>query len=451
MHPFPVHTLSESDLDAVVTEAGGTRAHPDADRRTVVGADYVLGKTVIELKMLDDEGFDKPERQEKLAALFRAHDPDRPVVVLDPASLSDTDQRAYRRIIEGPVKQAATKARQQLNQSRAELSATSGSVLWVFNNGYTALDNDTLSEVVANRVRQDTSSIDGIIVSGCYYHSDGFDSVFLWHCSYVPIRLDHVFPEFDRLQEAFMRFADTFMTSVVTDPKSDGRKLAVRDIAFDIDGVRYIRPAPVMGSPSEFYVNGRPRDNSSGIEHCPPVALIVPKLDQATFAVVTDAGTSASTALASYPDWQYHVAAAAAAATLTKPLVAIDVVPSEWLDWCSATDAAPSLKSLNGYAHKLFDERVRALIDTARERKATGIVLSAFALAVTEEIGQDRANDVSHIAIVREPMEGDPIVRPLVENVRMFREHAIALAAAYAIAEGLDAVQWTVEERYAWI
>ncbi|OYY77007.1 MAG: hypothetical protein B7Y43_12210 [Sphingomonas sp. 28-62-20] len=451
MQAFPVHTLSENDLDSVVTEAGGVRVHTDADRRTDAGADFVLGNTIIELKMLDDEGFGKPERQKKLAALFGDHEPDRPVVVLDPASLSDVDQRTYRRIIEGPVKQAATKARKQLNQSRTELPTTTGSVLWVFNNGYTALDNDTLAEVVANRVRQDTSSIEGIIVSGCYYHSDGFDSIFLWNCSYVPIRLDHVFPEFDKLQEAFMGFANKFMTSVVTDPQSDGRKLAVRDIVFDVDGVRYVRPATVLGSPSEFYVNGRPRDNSSGIEHCPPVALIVPKLDQAAFAAVTDAVTSAATVLASYPDWQRHVASAAAAATPTKPLVAIDVIPGAWLDWCRETNVEPNLKSLNGYAHMLFEESARALIETARERKATGIVLSTFVLAVTEEIGQDRANDISHIAIVREPMEGDPIIQPLAENVRMFREHAIALAVAYALAEGLDAVQWTVNKRYAWV
>lgn len=451
MLPFPVYTLSEDDLDGVVTEAGGSRAHSDADQRTAVGADFVLGKTVIELKMLDDEGFDKPERQKKLAALFRSLEPDRPVVVLDPANLSEAGQRAYQRIIEGPIKQAATKARRQLTQSRTELPSTTGSVLWVFNNGYTALDNDTLAEVVVNRVRQDTSSIDGIIVSGCYYHSDGFDSVFLWHCSYVPIRIDHTFPEFDRLQEAFMGFANAFMTAVVTDPQPAGRKLALRDIAFDVDGVRFVRPAPVMGSPSEFYVNGRPRGDSSGLDQCPPVALIVPKLDRATLAAVSDAARSAATALASYPDWQHHVAAAAAAANPTKPLVAIDIVPDAWLAWCRNTDAEPNMKSLNGYAHSLFDRRIRALIESARERTTNGIVPSSFVLAVTEEIGQDRSNDVSHVAAVREPLEGDPIVRPLVENVRIFHEHAIALAAAYALAEGLDAVQWTVNRRYGWV
>jgi hypothetical protein len=40
----------------------------------------VLGEAVIELKALDDEGLVKPERQAKLAALFRKHETDRPVL-----------------------------------------------------------------------------------------------------------------------------------------------------------------------------------------------------------------------------------------------------------------------------------------------------------------------------------------------------------------------------------
>lgn len=49
MEPFSVPLLTESDLDAIITGAGGRRAHPDADRRTVPGADYVLADIVIEL------------------------------------------------------------------------------------------------------------------------------------------------------------------------------------------------------------------------------------------------------------------------------------------------------------------------------------------------------------------------------------------------------------------
>lgn len=71
MDHFRLRPISEPDIDQVVENAGGKRAHPDADRREQLGADYVLGNCVIELKALDDEGLAKPERQAKLAALFR--------------------------------------------------------------------------------------------------------------------------------------------------------------------------------------------------------------------------------------------------------------------------------------------------------------------------------------------------------------------------------------------
>jgi hypothetical protein len=54
---------------------------------------------------------------------------------------------------------------------------------------------------------------------------------------------------------------------------------------------------------------------------------------------------------------------------------------------------------------------------------------------VTDEIGQDKANDLSHIAKVRRRIDGKPDIKPIVENLRIFHEHAVALASAYAVAE----------------
>lgn len=82
MDHFRLRPIAESDLDTVVLQAGGLRAHPNHDRRDLRGADFVLGDLVIELKVLDEDGFDKPARQQKLAALFRARDRERPVVVI---------------------------------------------------------------------------------------------------------------------------------------------------------------------------------------------------------------------------------------------------------------------------------------------------------------------------------------------------------------------------------
>ncbi|MCX5580523.1 hypothetical protein [Kaistia terrae] len=148
----------------------------------------LLGGQII---LSDEEGLDKPKRQAKLATLFRGTQPDRPVVVLDEQLLPASEQRKYRNTIEQPVKGVVTKAKKLLVQTRSEKPETTGSVLWIFNNGYTALDHGTLEALAINPIRQDTRNIDGVIVSGCYYHSDGYDSFFLWPYSYVPIRVDH--------------------------------------------------------------------------------------------------------------------------------------------------------------------------------------------------------------------------------------------------------------------
>lgn len=451
MQPFPIRALTEADLDSVVAGAGGKRAHPDADRRGKVGADFVLGSTIVELKMLDDEGFHKPERQVKLAELFRECNPYRPVVVLDPELLSDVELRRYRRIVEGPIKSAVAKSKHQLAQSREEYPDANGSVLWMINNGYTALDHETLQDLVANRVRQDTTGIDGLIISGCYYHSDGFDSVFLWPCSYVPIRLDHSFPEFDHLQKSFQGFAGTYMTNLMCETEPVGDKLAVRDVVFNVEDVRYVLPAPVMGRPSEFYVQSRPRQNSSGIESCPPVALIVPGLTQADQKLIASVVGERSGALSSHEAWQRHLALAAEAASQTKPLVTIPVDAESWLRWCRVEGKSPSLTALNRYAHEVFNERIREIIDLACERVEGGTLPSAYILAITQEIGQDRANDVSDIAIVRVLANGEATVLQLVENLRIFHEHAVALAAAFAMREAIDTVRWNKNRRHCWI
>ena len=91
-----------------------------------------------------------------------------------------------------------------------------------------------------------------------------------------------------------------------------------------------------------------------------------------------------------------------------------------------------------------------AVIDTARERKPGRILPSTYVLAVTQEIGQDKANDVSDIAVVRERLTGDPIIRPVAENLRIYHEHAAYLAAAYALSEGIEAILWSKNRRHGW-
>ena len=98
----------------------------------------------------------------------------------------------------------------------------------------------------------------------------------------------------------------------------------------------------------------------------------------------------------------------------------------------------------------LFDAKAKAIIQAARARMARSVLPHRYVIAITEVIGQDRANDVSRIAYVRERLDGGTAIRPVVTNARVCHEHALAIASAYAVAEGLDAVLWEKDLEYAW-
>jgi hypothetical protein len=139
--------------------------------------------------------------------------------------------------------------------------------------------HEALCQLVARRVRNDTSEIDGVVVAGCYYYSDGFDRYFIWPINFVPINIDRPFPAFQRVRDAWNDHAGMFMTSIVRG-ELDGKLLKgpVIDVEFDIDGVRYVKPAPPIGKPSAFYGARRPRRDTSGLDGCPAVAITNPAM-----------------------------------------------------------------------------------------------------------------------------------------------------------------------------
>ena len=173
MDQFYIRPLTEADLTGMVEAAGGIVAHLNADRRSRRSSDFILRGAVIELKILNEDGFAKTERQQRLASLFRDEGIRAAVVVLDRENLSSPGRRAYDRIIEGPIKTEIASARKQLKETRKERSDTTLSMLLVVNNGYTALNHDDLVRLVGHRARNDSQRIDGVIVGGCYFHSDG--------------------------------------------------------------------------------------------------------------------------------------------------------------------------------------------------------------------------------------------------------------------------------------
>jgi len=451
MEGFRIRPLAEADIERAILAAGGRRAHPDADTRKLRGADFVLGDVVIELKALDEEGFEKPERQRKLAALFVQHEPDRPVIVVDRKRLPETDQRAYDRIVEGPIKAALKSARGQLAQSRIEIGETRRSVVMLVNNGYTALDHDELLALAERRARNDSSEIDGVIVAGCYFHSDGFDANFFWPMHYLPIHGEAPSPVFDALHAAWDKLAGETMTELVIEGHGAGaHKGPVVDLAFEVDEVTFVKPSPPMGRKSDFFVRGRPRSDSSGLTHCPPVARTYPGLSLTEWTRMRKLLRQTPELCGSFEAWRRQERVAAEGAVPLQPLVTVPVTAAGLKAWALAERRGASFTTLTTYAAQQFEQRARKLLAAAREQTTKAPRPIRYVLALTEEIGQDRANDVSHLAIIDET-GSEFLVEPILEDTRMFHEYALTLACAYAQARGVEAVLWRKDQTYGWV
>ena len=98
LKPLVLHRVDERDFDEKIESHGGKRIDSPKEHATQSSADYIFDGAIIELKIVQEEGLEKPERQEKTGHLFSEQFPDRPVVVLDPGLLTTERQRRYYRI-----------------------------------------------------------------------------------------------------------------------------------------------------------------------------------------------------------------------------------------------------------------------------------------------------------------------------------------------------------------
>jgi hypothetical protein len=223
------------------------------------------------------------------------------------------------------------------------------------------------------------------------------------------------------------------------------------DKQFDYEGMTFILPAPSMGQSSEFYVAGRPRQNTSGLERCPPVATTFPKLSKQEWAAFRTALPNETGLCDTFGAWRLKYDRAAKSNTALRPFAPVPVAFDAWQAWLDEQRIERSLSSIHEYANFIFDEGIHRILDAVREFTPESIVPERYVLVDTEEIGQDKANDVSHIAIMQETMGGTATHQPLVENARIFHEYAVALGSSYAFIAGLEFVLWKKDLTYAWI
>lgn len=444
-----INKITEEDFDGIIKKSGGKRYSPDHSKETELNVDYEFTDAIVELKLIEEEGFEKKERQIKLSELFLKYNKD-PVIILDTSVLSIEDKRKYYNIIEGPIKNNVKTASKQLKSTSEKKNNNVDRILIIFNNGYSALNIEDFKKVVEKCVKNDTTNIDYVICCGIYYYSDRFDSYTIAPFELISIRQNNEPVIYKEIQRAWNNFVDEFMKKfIVSEDISDNSKLPVLDIEFDIGGRTFIKPSPSFSSKSKFWLNGRPRQNSTKIDSDLSIAITFPKLNRAIWELLKQRLIDSWKLKNTYEEWvQYMLYNEKEYSTILKPFVPV-MLNIEDIRHLLDANKIYNFSDLCQYAADKFNENYKRIVNSTQNVNEISIVLSKYIYVIIKEIGIDQKNDLSSIYIV-ENINDVERTKILVENERIFHEYALTLASAYAVKNDVDFILFHIDKKYSW-
>lgn len=416
-----IKNISEAHFDAVVKEAGGSRI-PKED-----SADYILNEALIELKFVEEEGFEKAMRQSKIADIFRKQQPQKPVVVIRPESLDEIGAKAYYNAVARPIETHVRKAAKQLEKTAKRYNPQPVRVLVILNIGYTALSIDEFKDICLKCVLKPNYNrrIDWVICGGIYFHSDTFDNYLLSRFDPIPINVSCLFPSYEVLLKSWNLFAEGLATSLIREiAPPDQSRLPVLDLTFEIDGIRYVKPAPVV--PSNFFPpDYRPRDNTSGIDKCPPIVTAFPALSQNDWNLFINALPESHHLQSSYKKWlTFQQDEGRKLDEKLKPFINIDITYGNFEAWIQKPVSEWKFLDLCRFADHLFGTKIQDVNFTEKEK--TRIIPLEYIYIVVQEIGKDKANDLCSIYYISE-IPGFEREEVILENEKLFLEYGGAI------------------------
>lgn len=254
--------ISESNFDEIIYDVGGIRYTDKYEVRDGEdNCDYILDNAVIELKIIEEEPIEKKEKQKKFAKLFQS---DTKTVVLYPKK---EQEREYYKILASPIKERLSKASKQLKISAKRFNKKN-KIAIIVNQGLTMTSPEEFKRLAIERTKNDTSGIDILIVCGIYYFSDKFDMRVITNFEDFHIRGEECKETIDKLRTAWNKKINDYMNQQILDINLKRTKEPIQDLFFELDGIRYVKPPIQWGEPSKFYVNGRPREDSSEDKKC---------------------------------------------------------------------------------------------------------------------------------------------------------------------------------------
>jgi hypothetical protein len=151
-----------------------------------------------------------------------------------------------------------------------------------------------------------------------------------------------------------------------------------------------------------------------------------------------------------FEHWLAERETAQSEGTLLRPMVPMTVTFDGWIASLAGKNPPRRFGPVRTHANALYQRAIGDVIENACELDKTAVLPSRYILAVTELIGQDQVNDVSHIFLVEQRPGCEPRMSPLVRNARIFHLHAAALGASYAVKHGVSTLRWAKDMTYAW-
>lgn len=425
MDRISIGKITEEDFDGIITRAGGVRLTTEAT------ADYQLGNAIIELKFVEEEGFHKTERQEKISDLFKPLHADWPVIPVLPDKLSAEHRRTYDRIIETPIKTHLRKADRQLKATANLLGTGLVRVAIILNVGYTAISPEEFQAICLKRARNDTSHIDWLIIGGIYTYSDTFDHYFIAEFQDFPIHLSQKFEQCDQLAECWNKWLMERMEDLIRIGPPKDKILPVVDIAFDVNGITYVKPSPVFPK-SKFWPSGqKPRENSSGIDTCPPVGVTHVHFPERIWIELKQLWPREWRLRESYMTWKSHIASLRAEDDDLRPVQAVMIDEADLLSKLEEQGIAFSYDGLMEYSAIVFGDRIRPLMEEARDLSKVVITPQEYMLIEMFEIGDDEVFDHCSLYYCLDTV-GFERTETIFKNKRIIFYHALGVAASHA-------------------
>jgi hypothetical protein len=453
-NPQVLNDLRESDIDNLIEALGGERAH--GEQATEVGvknADYLWADYLIELKILSNDVFRQPEKQNKLAQLFGKKNSKALTVVIDEETLNETERLEFYQILQKPIASHVAKASKQLRGSRGLIDQSLGGVLFILNVGFTHLNHEDLTKILPKIVasKSENRQIDGVIVASQTYFGDGFDSYFMFDLDYIAISERGKGFQIESFRSQWNQLVETHMTnSVRTPPKVDAKSKAIPEIAFELDGKRFVRLAPKIGEKSGFYPNNRPRIHTKKNVQDKPIARVFPTLSLKGWKLLANKTLGLENDLPDYDYLKYKQGEALKDINLQNPVVLVDVNAGKYLRYCEAEKLSVSWETITNYSLILYTNLHRQVESNAVEINGETKILGDFVLLEAKAIGIDEANDYAEVTVCtyQQYSRRDHIERT--GPVRMSMVPALSLACAIALSRRIKNVYWTQDRQYCW-